>query len=78
MSVFPSSELYQQLELFENDSDDEADDKSNKKDGKPKEPNQETGYLTCKICLSINHYEFPRKDYICRGCIVFDEWITKK
>jgi hypothetical protein len=62
-----------QLEMFENDSAYQADDKD-----EPKEPNPETGYLTCKVCLAINHYEFPKKDYICRGCIVFKEWLTKK
>lgn len=65
------------LELFENDSAYQADDKD-EKPKMPKEPTPETGYLTCKICLSINHYEFPKKDYICRGCMVFKEWITKK
>ncbi len=64
----------QQLELFENDPAYQADDE----DEKPKEPSPESGYLTCKICLDINHYKFPQKDYICRGCKMFHEWLVKK
>lgn len=64
----------EQQELFENDSAYQADDKEDE----PKEPTPETGYLTCKVCLAINNYELPKKDHICRGCMVFREWLTKK
>jgi hypothetical protein len=67
-----------QLELFENDDAYNVDDKSEEVVQEKKQPTEETGYLTCKVCSAINNYELPRIDYICRGCSVFKEWIVKK
>jgi hypothetical protein len=79
---------YEQLELLidelyggetkneaeEIDDDDDEDITLTKK--RP-QPTPDTGYLCCSKCNLINPYEFPQEDWVCPGCLIFDDWAKK-